>query len=244
MSFPRCPVCGAELGPWEGARCLSHDPVRAQTIADKAVLVLEKERGAIYLHDIQRGIGRETGRQAEWRSVSAVVGADRRFCWSGKGMYALFRHGRIPGVRTLADVATFILLAARQPLAPDELRFLLKWQGYRFQDVSLDGALNREGRFAYSWSPAGARSSMGWKVTLKEPDVESARFDVLREPIEHLVRVWRDVQALDTDHADPGRLEQQAWPVDALFARWSTKVRDGLEERARRLGPMSPGPDP
>jgi hypothetical protein len=188
VSFPTCPECGAELGPWEGIQCLSHEPSRARTIADQAVLVLEREAGPIYLHDIQRGIGREVGRRAYSQSVVALVGSDRRFCWSGKGLYALFRHGRIPGVRTLADVAAFILLAAGQPLATEELGFLMKWRGYRYQDTSLDGALSRERRFAFGWEAAGPRSPAGWKVKLKDRDAERARFDFLGQAIAQKVQ--------------------------------------------------------
>lgn len=235
MTLPTCPTCGAELGPWERSRCFTHDPRGARTIADQAVLVLEQERGAVFLHDIQRGIGREAGRQAEWQSVSAVVGADRRFCWSGKGMYGLFRHGRIPWVRTLADVATFILVAANQPLSQAELRFLMKWRGYRFQDISLDGALGREGRFAFGWEAGGPGSPAGWKATLKDRMAQRERFDILAQPIEPDVEDW--LQALFKEGpASQAAFQATPWPVDELITRWGGIVQKGLRERMRRLG--------
>lgn len=137
MTIPTCPLCGAELGPWESRQCLYHTSDAARSIADQAVMVLEQERAPLYLHDLQRGIERDVGRRTYWGSVSSVVGADRRFCWSGKGLYGLFRHGRVPGVRTLAEISAFLLFAAGEPLSADEIGFLLSWSGYRFQQTSL-----------------------------------------------------------------------------------------------------------
>lgn len=200
-------MCGAELGPWEGGQCLHHHPGSYWSIADQAMMVLEQEAGPLYLHDIQRGIARETGDEPYWPSVSAVVGTDRRFCWSGKGLYGLFRHGRIPGVRTLAEVASFLLVAADQPLSPEELGFLLSWSGYRFQQTSLDGALGRDGRFVVGWKPETSLSKGGWKATLADPTAERGQFEAMME----------------------------LWPVDELVDRWRGRVREGLIERMQRL---------
>ena len=198
-------------------------------------MVLEREPGPIYLHDLQRGIGREVGRHAEWQSVSAVVGADRRFCWSGKGMYSLFRHGRIPGVRTLAEVASFILLAADQPLSGAEIGFLMKWSGYRFQDSSLDSALNREWRFTVGWEPAGSGLSAGWKVKLRDPVETRARFNDLAQTIEPDFGPYVAAIAEAFKASRPREPQPEHWPVDELLGRWSALVSEGLAERAKRL---------
>lgn len=228
MTLPTCPVCGAELGPWEGARCLHHDPDAVWSIADQAVMVLEQEPGPLYLHDLQRGIERDAGRSTYWGSVSSVVGADRRFCWSGKGMYALFRHGRVPGVRTLAEVSAFVLVAADQPLSAEEIGFLLSWSGYRFQQTSIEAALGRESRFANGWRPETALSKAGWKASLADPAAERARLDELALPIAE------ETEALVARLFNQ-TVEAPAWPVDDLVERWRGRVRDGLIERMERL---------
>jgi hypothetical protein len=150
-------------------------------------------------------------------------------------MYALFRHGRIPWVRTLADVATFILLAADQPLSSAELQFLMKWQGYQFQETSLDGALGRERRFAFAWGPASPGSPMGWKTSLKDPIGERERFEALSQPIALGTEEW--LEALFQEAGAASVLPQQkAWPLEDLIARWADLSQEGLGERQRRLG--------
>jgi len=229
MTLPTCPQCGAELGPWEGATCLYHEPASARSIADQAVMVLEQEQAPLYLHDLQRGIEREVGRRTYWGSVSAVVGSDRRFCWSGKGMYALFRHNRIPGVRTLAESAAFVLLAAGEPLSADEIGFLLTWSGYRFQQTSVEAALGREARFVMGWRPETRLSIAGWKATLADPDGERRRLDQMRLPLRE------DMDTLLARLFDGRNQSVALWPVDELMDRWRGRTRDGLIERLERL---------
>ena len=230
MNMPVCPTCGAELGPWEGESCVRHGPTRPWTIADQAVLVLEAETAPLYLHDIRRGIEREIGRATDRQSVASVVGADRRFCWSGKGLYSLFRHGRIPGVRTLADTAGFILLAAQEPLGASEIAFLMKWSGYRFQDTSLEAALNRDSRFASGWEPRDSLSGEGWKVRLQDPDAERKRMVALRVPLPGMIDAILD--GFVRGHGSP---RTAFWPVDTLIDRWHGRVVEGIAERSRRL---------
>jgi hypothetical protein len=201
----------------------------ARSIADQAVLVLEQEPAPLYLHDLQRGIERELGRQTYWGSVSAVVGSDRRFCWSGKGMYALFRHGRIPGVRSLADIGAFVLVAAEQPLSANEIGFLLSWSGYRFQQTSLEAALGRERRFIMSWKSQTMLSTAGWKATLADHAGERRRLDDISLPLP------QNVDAVGPRHVSGDRGAQRSWPVDELIKRWRANVRDGLIERLQRL---------
>lgn len=231
MTLPTCRQCGAELGPWEGATCLYHEPASARSIADQAVMVLEQEQAPLYLHDLQRGIEREVGRRTYWGSVSAVVGSDRRFCWSGKGMYALFRHTESPVYERSPRPPrlSWWPQCAGEPLSADEIGFLLTWSGYRFQQTSLEAALGREARFLMGWRPETRLSIAGWKATVADPDGERRRLDQMRLPLR---------EDMDTLHARlfDGRNEPVAlWPVDELVDRWRGRTRDGLIERLERI---------
>lgn len=69
---------------------------------------------------------------------------DHRFCWAGKGLYGLYRHGLYPGMRTLGGVAILYLYAASRPIDGELLAFAKKQSGYRFQTQSLLIAASRE----------------------------------------------------------------------------------------------------
>jgi len=150
----RCPRCGLELGPWEDLACLScARPDHANfdaTIADLAVYVLENERKPLTAYDITRVILRDFGRDVNEQSVSVSLSADRRFCWGGKGIYGLFRHGLFPGPRNLAELSELVLYAYGQPLGVEVLAFALKDVGYRYQTQSLRSAIINNSRIAWS----------------------------------------------------------------------------------------------
>ena len=208
MSFPVCPVCGAELGPNEGSSCLHHTPfVWRPSIADLAVCALEVEPRPITIYDAQRSIERTTGRQIHPPSINSVMGTDRRFCWAGKGTYGLFRHGLLPGPRNIGDVAVLLILSYRQPLLFDELTFVMKWSGYRFQDPSLAnwarwGTLSQN----YGRSPRG---EYGYLVSVAESKAPPS--------------------------PDAGADEAPSWPYGDLVARSRDRVGEGIAERQRRL---------
>ena len=224
MTFPVCPDCGSELGPWEARTCLSHRPGRPAgdgtghldglTIADLAVMVLEREQSPVSTYDVQRSIGRALGRPVLPQSVTAVMGADHRFCWSGKGIYGLFRHDRIPRVRTLSGVSRVILAVHAEPLRLSELSFVLKWAGYRFQDVSLEAALLRDSAtlgFTFAWVDGD-----------EGPEYAVQMF---------AAREWR--RSLEFELRPLDRVS--TWPTDDLLDRWQRRVGEGIAERARRL---------
>jgi hypothetical protein len=212
-----------ELGPWEADHCLSHPSrgrapdatsVRWWTIADLAVLALEREPAVVSIYDIGRAISREFGREVQPVSLTALVGSDRRFCWSGKGLYGLFRHGRIPGERTLSGTSRFILAAADETLTLAELSYILKSSGYRFQDGSLEGALDRDRqRHGFVFERGGFPD---WARTVRLEDVEDARAEL--------------VEALEVDDPFNG-----PWPAKLLIDRWAGVVDSALAERRRRL---------
>jgi hypothetical protein len=76
-------------------------------------------------------------------TLKASLATDRRLCWAGRGIYGLFRHGLLPGVRDLARVGGIYLHASDRELRLEELEFVLKFIGYRFQQQSLRNALWR-----------------------------------------------------------------------------------------------------
>jgi hypothetical protein len=148
MKSLACPICGAELGPWEWRACLScaikKPTANELTNADAAAWVLERESGARTVYDISRAIARELHRSVALNSLNVALASDRRFCWAGKGAYGLYRHGLFPGPRGLADVARLFLYAAGDPIPLPHLAFCMKHAGYRFRDISLGAALSRD----------------------------------------------------------------------------------------------------
>jgi len=138
-----CKQCKAERGPWEDESC----PVlRAErgwwlNVPDLAVHVLERSDTPLTIYDIRRSIRRDFGVEVSQATIQVSVSADRRFCWAGRGLYGLYRHGLIPGPRSLAGIARMFLYS-HGPLNQASLEFVMKYAGYRFQSASLNSALN------------------------------------------------------------------------------------------------------
>jgi hypothetical protein len=143
-----CIRCEAVLSPWEGSICLTcKDRIvapRNLASADAAVRVLEREERPIRVYDIARAIYRDLGRRTPVSTLQLVLSRDLRFCWAGKGLYGLYRHRLFPGPRNLAGLAQFLLFASGSAIHPEQLAFVMKFLGYRFQDQSLRTALMRE----------------------------------------------------------------------------------------------------
>jgi hypothetical protein len=162
--IPKCPSCGVELGPWEDHRCIKCGGGYSYwTIGDRAVRLLEESDQALAHWDVRRLL-RAQGHPIWQPTVTATLGTDRRFCWAGRGIYGLYRHGFLPGVRDLARVGGIYLHAADRRLTLAELDFVLKFVGYRYQEVSLRNALRREaglGLYKQEWFDtwAGIRAS-------------------------------------------------------------------------------------
>jgi hypothetical protein len=123
-----------------------------------AVVVLEASEAPVSLYDIQRGMIREFGWSPERMSLNATVALDPRCCWAGRGLYGLWRHGLVPGPRKLEDVARLVLYSYPQkPLDQDELGFVLRHLGYRFQQASLYNAVRTSAYIddLYGWTWLG-----------------------------------------------------------------------------------------
>jgi len=143
-----CFVCSADLSPWEGDVCISCSPASKWpsniSNAERALQVLESEDAPISVYDVCRGITREFGGEPNEYSISANLASDPRFCWAGKGVYGLYRHGLLPGPRNLAGVAKFLIYSARAPVNMRILSFLMQFMGYRYHPQSLTNALSRD----------------------------------------------------------------------------------------------------
>ncbi|MER7110127.1 hypothetical protein [Streptomyces sp. NPDC000229] len=101
---------------------------------------------------------RDYGCEITVPSANAVLSPDRRFCWTGQGTYSLYRHGPLPGPRTLEGVSRLVLFAAGEPMTADALDYCLKQLGYRYNVASLKNAIRnseyirwqQDGRWAHA----------------------------------------------------------------------------------------------
>ncbi len=142
-----CDQCHSTLGPWEEQPCpLQRYERRPRVLsnADAAVLVLEKSDVPLRVYDIERGIARELGWAVNRGSLNVVLADDRRFCWGGRGIYGLVRHGLVPGPRNLVGIARFFVWSHQERLTLPELAFAMRYSGYSFSEQSLARALEDE----------------------------------------------------------------------------------------------------
>ena len=216
LIFGGCTQCQAPLGPWEAQRCVSHrTDFSSEPITGLAAAALEQSEQPLPVHDVARIIKRDFGVVLRRGSLTSIMGAERWFCWAGKGVYGLYRHGLLPGPRTLAGVACFLLASQERPVHFDRLSFLMKWAGYRFQYQSLASALwNHE--LTTGLYDSGAPSVTG--VTY--------RFGV-SDPV--AVQEW----LLYEGTADTPEHYQD------LLSVWRSRMRDADRERRRRLEVVS-----
>ncbi len=246
MSLRTCTLCGCgDLGPWEASPCPSVLAARGKSLgnADAAVYVLERADGPLSIYDIQRGITRNFGWEPYRPSLTVSVANDLRCCWAGKGLYALYRHGLIPGPRKLVDVAKIVLQAQDTELTADEISFAMRHLGYRFQKQSLINALLKERsieRVAWrTWVFGTDRPISNIRVaptvTKFERVVERVRQSVSLALVEHRRRLSRTGLGLaDTDsiYTDGSQPPAEPWRDASL----SEVVERGMApERARSL---------
>jgi hypothetical protein len=87
-------------------------------------------------HDVVRFLSNKNARTSQC-SINVALSQDKRFCWGGRALYGLARHGLTPGARSLAEAAYAILLAAPRELYVEEVDFVLEQLNYRFNSDSL-----------------------------------------------------------------------------------------------------------
>jgi hypothetical protein len=162
----QCPYCGAELAPTEDPKgCLSCRGASLRTNPDRVVAVLERADVPLAHWDVKRLVDSNGHRPVNRGSLLVWLATDQRACWGGPGIYGLYRHGLLPGVRDLGSAAAVFIHAAETDLSQDEARFVLQHVGYRFQSSSIYLALRRveeEGLLTRDWGRfSPSRRSMG-----------------------------------------------------------------------------------
>lgn len=174
MSIGHCQSCQSALGPWEEAACLScrAHPSRWFSNTLSALWVLEKARRPLSVYDVERGVRRELEKKVLRASLNVSLADDPRFCWAGKGIYGLFRHGLVPGARNLATVAKALLYSWDSSMDVEELGFVMRLMGYRFQQQSLVNALNYDDEVEWeTWTAPLFERSPGARWRLVEWNV-------------------------------------------------------------------------
>ena len=170
-----------------GCRC--RGPQKA-TLAEGFYAVLSSARGPLPIHDIVRLANEDHGIAVSHPTATTTLATDPRPCWSGRGVYGLYRHGPLPGARNLEEASRLVLTAVG-PLHIDGVDFILKQLGYRFAAGSLRNAVSRS--YSINWErgwwkhPAGDEARRQLRRELNAvPDGQRAQFDEL---IDRLRRV-------------------------------------------------------
>jgi hypothetical protein len=149
---------------------------------------------AVHVRDFVRLVDRDYGRHLSEPTANAVLSPDRRFCWAGKGMYALYRHGPLPGPRNLEEASRLILVAADVPLTIDALDYCLKRLGYRYNVASLKNAISRSARI--TWQRDGRWAHIRGVAAERElrreipvvPERQQTTWIAMRDLLAHQVR--------------------------------------------------------
>jgi hypothetical protein len=104
--------------------------------------------GPLRVQDFVRLSDSQFGHWITRASANATL-ADPRFCWAGQGTYGLYRHGPLPGPRSLEPAARIVLTAAGGPMTMEAIDYCLKAIGYRYNSASLRNAINRSYSIKY-----------------------------------------------------------------------------------------------
>jgi hypothetical protein len=140
-----CGSCGAPLAAWEKDHCGCHGP-RQLNNAEILYAIACTVGAPLHIRDYVRLADRDYGRRLSAPTATATLAPNPRFCWAGKGLYALYRHGPLPGPRNLEEASRVVLLAAGGPLTTSALDYCLKQLGYRYNVASLNSAVSRSPR--------------------------------------------------------------------------------------------------
>jgi len=143
-----CLQCGAALSDWElregewlqtpACWCAGIPRNVSRTLGNLAYATLCDPilTRPIKIHDITRLVAPQYAGNPV-NSINVALSQNKRFCWGGRALYGLARHGLVPGARSLAEAAYAVLLAAPGQLHIEEIDFVLKQLKYRFNTASL-----------------------------------------------------------------------------------------------------------
>jgi hypothetical protein len=167
---------------------------------------------AIHARDFVRNAERDHQTHFTQGTAVATLTTDPRFCWGGKGIYGLYRHGLMPGPRNLEQAARIVLVSADHPLSFEVLAYCLKRMGYRFNVASLRNAIGRSPHFTQDRYGAlshrqGEEAERDLRSEIRiVPTRQRAAWQDLRDEIAERIRaamVERDVRLRGL--ADPDR---------------------------------------
>lgn len=150
MTGDTCDHCSSVLADWEGNRCACGGPF-ARTNREILYAVACAASEPLHARDFVRAAERDFGAHMNVPTANAVLAPDQRFCWAGKGVYGLYRHGPLPGPRTLEQAARLILVAAGEPLNLEVVDFCLKRLGYRYNVASLRNGVSKSYWISWDW---------------------------------------------------------------------------------------------
>lgn len=205
MNAQLCPICGTELGPGENrAGCLTCRALPLSSHQDRIVAVLERSTVALAYWDIRRVMESDSYAHVHSGSLLVWLATDPRTCWGGPGLYGLYRHGILPGVRDLGSAVAVLIHAADAVVSHDQARFLLQHVGYRFRSVSINSALRRaeaqgllisEPGFGAEllWMP-NERRSVGPVLGLRKRDDVDAVLDRAARQAAEAIEQWTAVE--------------------------------------------------
>lgn len=189
----RCTRCDAVLAAWErnGCGCIV---ARPQTTREALYAVACASPEPLHARDLVRHAAQDYGMHFAVNAATTVLATDPRFCWGGPGIYGLYRHGLIPGPRSLEQAARVVLVAAGYPLPHELLDYCLKRMGYRFNTASLRNAVaqsphvvrDRYGAWDHRRSEGAERELRG-QVRLV-PERQRAAWIALRDAMEARIR--------------------------------------------------------
>jgi hypothetical protein len=214
----RCYRCSAILSPWEPAdRCGCAGP-RRLSHPEVLYAVATSVSGPLRVQDFVRLADSQYEHRITHASANVTL-TDPRFCWAGQGTYGLYRHGPLPGPRSLEPAARLVLTAAGRPMTMEAIDYCLKALGYRYNSGSLRNAVNRSLTINYRWAdglydhPRGEAAELQLRrETRVVPPRQRAAWESLRE---HLARNIED--ALSTRAARLRDLENP----DRFGLNWS-----------------------
>ncbi|MFE3941694.1 hypothetical protein ACFXPV_07435 [Streptomyces sp. NPDC059118] len=132
----QCRWCAAPLSLWEVEECACRGPAgqRQQDLLYAAACMAGATQPVSRLKVM---VERRFDRDIPVKSALTALAADHRFCWAGPGRYGLFRHGPLPGPRTLEQVTRMTLHASSRPLRLPQIHHWLTGLGYIYRHGSL-----------------------------------------------------------------------------------------------------------